>query len=97
MNLGEIDAEIKRLEAEDTNYQNCTRLAVLYSIKDHFSANKPARVAGYSYSESKFMQAVRGADIGAVLDILDEHMSCVELLYPKEYNTIISKIKNSTI
>ena len=93
MNIGEIDAEIKRLEAEDTNYQNCTRLAVLYSIKDHFSANKPAKQADYSYASSEFMQAVTGAPIDAVMAVLDEHMACIEILYPKEYSAIIKRIK----
>lgn len=92
MNIQEIELEIGNLEDAETTYQNCTKLAVLYSIRDHL--NKPSKMTGYSYGSSEFLLNVSKAPIDGVLEILDEHMETIKLLHPKEYNVIISRIKN---
>lgn len=40
MDMHEIEKEISILEQGDTTYQNCSKLAVLYSIRDHQSKRK---------------------------------------------------------
>ena len=92
MKLEEIYREIDRLEHDDTNYQNCTKLAVLYCIADH---NKPQRQA-QSFGSSEFLLAVSRASLDDVLLILDEHMEAIKLLYPKEYAQIIRRIKEKS-
>lgn len=92
MDIQEIEVEIKRLEQEDNSYQNLSKLAVLYSIKDHYRDNR--RITGYSYASSEFLNAVANAPIDGVLDILNEHMDAVKLLYPKEYSVIINKVRS---
>ena len=87
MNANEIAEEINRLEQEETTYNNCMKLAVLYTILDH---DKPE----HSYSGSEFLLAVSNAPIDGVLEILDNHMDCIKLLYPKEYTSILKKIKD---
>lgn len=92
MNIGEIEAEIERLEKGETTFQNCSKLAVLYSIVDHTKKEKE-HVASYSYASSEFLQICSGVPYDDVLAILDEHMACIKALYPREYKTILGKIK----
>lgn len=44
-------------------------------------------------NESEFMSICSHKDIEKVLGVLDEHMQAIQLLYPKEYNSIVEKIK----
>lgn len=95
VDLVAIEQEIDRLEGtEDTTYETCNKLAVLYSIVDH---TKRHNRAGYSKEvssdSSEFLRAVANADINYVLDIMDEHMCCIQLLHPREYSAIIKKIQ----
>lgn len=90
VDLNEIEAEIAKLENAETTYNNCTRLAVLYSVRDHCQKTKKA---AYSYGQSQFLQVVSQAPMERVLEILDEHMEAIEVLHPREYAAIIRKIK----
>lgn len=92
IDLNILDNEIERLEADDMNYQTCSRLADLYSVRDHY---RPI-YSKYSYSQSEFLQACGTAPYEAVLNVLDEHMQCINALYPKEYSAIIRKIKEAS-
>ena len=92
IDIQEIEDEIKKVEAGELTYQNCTKLAVLYSV---LNQNQPKKnIAEYSYGSSEFLLCVSRAPIDGVLGILDEHMEAIQLLYPKEYSAIINKIKN---
>jgi len=95
MDIREIKAEINRLENNETTYSNCSKLAVLYCVKDHLDDDTPEmKIAGaYSYDQSEFLSAVSKAPIDQVLDILDEHMEAVQILHPKEYASVIRRIK----
>ena len=92
MNIEEINSEIERLEVSQTNYENCSKLSILYIIRDHMA--KPNRIAEYNNPTSEFLNVVGGAPVNDVLLIIDEHMECMKLLYPKEYSAIINRIKN---
>lgn len=87
-----LDNEISRLEAEELNYQTCARLADLYSVRDHCRQ----QYSRYSYGQSEFLQACGAAPIEAVLDVIDEHMQCINALYPKEYSAVLRKIKEAS-
>lgn len=91
MDLEEIEAEIQRLEQSKTTYDNCTKLAVLYSIRDHRGQIK--KIAEYNAQGSEFLQAAAGAPIEGLLDIIDEHLDAIEILHPREYSAIIRRIK----
>lgn len=44
MNINEIDEEIKKLEQNEyTTYGNCYKLAVLYTVRDHFPKEKKGK------------------------------------------------------
>lgn len=98
MNISEIEEEISKLEKADTNWQNVQRLAWLYTVRDHLSSDKMPIVANKiqdimpSYS-GEFGEAVSGATIDSVIDVLNEHMQVVKVLFPKEYQEVINKIK----
>lgn len=99
MNMQEIDDEIAKLEHSDTTWHNCEKLSVLYGVKNGIhKANTEAPVEqtkiAYSYASSEFMAAVQGKDPDAVLRVLDEHMEVVQVLFPKEHDAVIRKIKN---
>lgn len=90
MDIRVIEDEIEQLEQAETSFENCNELAILYTVRDHLQPN----IRAYSYGGSEFLLACSRADIGAVLQIMDEHMKCIKLLYPKEYNAILDKIKS---
>ena len=45
-------------------------------------------------SDSEFINACSQKGIEGVLKVLDEHMQAIKLLYPKEYDSIIEKIRD---
>lgn len=89
MNATEIQEEIERLEKEETSYSNCVKLAVLYTVLNNYRDQQPTS----SYGSSEFLLVCSQQPIDKVLDVIDEHMEAIKLLYPKEYNLIIKKIK----
>lgn len=93
IDMHEIDNEINRLEKMDANYDILSKLAVLYSVKDHHHE----RIESRSHASSEFAQAISGASWDEALEILDEHMDAIRLLYPKEYSAIINRLKKIKI
>lgn len=93
MDMHEINNEIERLERMDASYDILTKLAVLYSIKDHYRE----KIEGYSHASSEFSQAIMGAPWDEALMILDEHMDAIKILHPREYTAIISRLKKIKI
>lgn len=95
MDIREIKSEINRLEGSETNYQNCSKLAVLYVIEEHLEDEPDLKPKGAEYPipRSEFLEIVSRAPIDGVLSIIDEHMECIKALYPKEYSAIIGKIE----
>lgn len=85
----EIEGAIERLESEELTYESIAKLADLYSLRDHL---KGTSVASHFVGESEFLQLCSHAPIEGVLNILDEHMECIKILYPKEYNLLIKKL-----
>ena len=93
--------------ARNPNASTCIKLAAYYTILNTLypePKQEPVEV-GYSTmpsydeyvpqirSESEFMNVCSQKDIVEVLEVLNEHMEAIKLLYPKEYDSIIEKIK----
>lgn len=100
IDLREVKNAIDELEHGETTLSNCSKLAVLYSVREHLEPTeepKAQKIEGYSFGSSEFLTAVASAPIDGVLTILDEHMEAIQLLYPREYSAIISKIKNLSL
>lgn len=88
------------------NASTCIKLAAFYTILNNLYPKEPqeeegqySKTAKYDDSipqirtESEFMSVCSQKDIMAVLGVLDEHIEAIKLLYPKEYNSIIEKIR----
>lgn len=93
----DIKREIKKLENSKMTYPILERLSVLYSVYNQQFFDTEA-VPSYSMSfatapSSEFLQAVQSSPIERTLSVLDEHMEAIKVLYPKEYDLILSKIK----
>lgn len=97
MDYREIAEEIEKLERDGTSYQNCVKLAVLYSIIDHKPDKSQSYGFSYSSSASRFLNACNGKRAEDILQIMDEHMEAIEALYPKEYNLIIERINRLSL
>ena len=58
-------------------------------------AAEPVKKTGYVQIEptSDFLEACNGARVEDVLQIIDEHMEAIAVLYPKEYEEVVGKIR----
>lgn len=86
-----INDEIEALEAGQTDYDTCERLACLYTVRNEMKQREAEKKA---LASSDFLAASVGAPITDLMKVLDEHMEAIRVLYPKEYDTVVSKIKS---
>lgn len=92
-----IEEEILDLEKRDTSYTVCERLAWPYTVRDHLK--KPAadttvmeqRITD-ELTGSEFLKAASNVDYAALMGVLDNHMSCIKAVCPKEYDAVMSQI-----
>ena len=89
-----IEAEIDRLEAKDTSYYTCSRLATLYTVRDHLKPQASGDSALLpKMGGSDFLESVGGKSCKDVLKVLDEHLETIKMLYPKTYSALVDKIR----
>lgn len=105
IDLREIDDTIRELKDTGTTVGSAEKLALLYIARDYMQReDNPAQTAmqvkrsystsSYDVSESSEFYAVcYGLCDDALLDVLDNHMEAIRVLYPKEYRAVIKKIK----
>ena len=94
MNINEIDREIERLENSDTTFSNVQKLSWLYTVKDHLG-NDTIVQDSFPECTDGFSACMSMKPIEPILDILNEHFSIIAILYPKEYDSVIAKIKST--
>lgn len=102
LDLDEIKREIARIENGNTTYTAIEKLALLYIVLDHSTPEEPEvevqQMPRYAYAaapeapKSEFLAAVEKVPIEKALEVMDEHMEAIKLLYPKEYKAVIGKI-----
>lgn len=92
ISLETIEREIDELESRETTYHLCERLAWLYIVRDHLRPTKGDRRA-QELEGSEFVEACNGKSYPAMMKVLDEHMEAIRAMYPKEYESVIDKIK----
>lgn len=88
-----IEREIRELEVRgETTYAQCERLAWLYVVRDHLKPTvedgRTQRLGG-----SEFLEACSGVSYPALMQVLDEHMEAVKVLYPREYDGVLAKVR----
>lgn len=104
LDMDEIRSEITRLENEKTTYSSVGKLAMLYIVQERNSPTpepepvEMQQMPRYAYAaapeppQSDFLEAVSKVPIDKALQVIDEHMEAIKLLYPKEYKAVINKI-----
>ncbi len=104
MDIDEINEHIRKLKTAETSWQSVEKLAALCTVRNELSgsreseqAAKPVQISEYSRAagpESEFVEAASAVPFGGLVQVLDEHMNAIKLVYPKEYKLVIRKIKN---
>lgn len=46
------------------------------------------------YSGSDFMEAASGVDLDGFMRVMDEHMEGLRIVFPKEYDSVMEKIRS---
>ncbi len=95
INLETIENEIDRMEVQsDTSFRACERLAWLYIVRDHLSAKRMADGVTDDMQGSEFLRACSGLKYSALMRVLDEHMSALSVVQPKEYQSLMQRIRS---
>lgn len=107
MDIVEINEHIRKLKCEETNWQSVEKLAALCTVRNELSEAErrenipapqaePVRQIEYSTRpqepQSEFVEAASAVPFGGLMQVLDEHMKAIKLVYPKEYELVMRKI-----
>lgn len=106
MDIDEINEHIRKLKCEETSWQSVNKLAALCTVRDELEeAHAPKTqirtlppatyAAAYSTAtepQSDFVAAASSVPFSGLMQVLDEHMNAIKLVYPKEYELVIRKI-----
>lgn len=57
-----------------------------------YAASAPRRETVDS-EQSEFKKAAYSAGMDTLVDVIDEHMNAVKVIYPKEYEAVVKKLK----
>lgn len=89
-----IEREINDLEARgDTTYSLCERLSWLYIVRDHLRPAKEEARTTQQMAGSEFLEAASCVPYKQLMEILDEHMSAIRVVYEREYDNVMAKIR----
>jgi hypothetical protein len=109
MDIDEINTHIHKLKCGSTDWQSVEKLAALCTVRNELSeaesrenspAPRPEPVMQMEYStrpqeqQSEFVEAASAVPFSGLMEVLDRHMNAIKLVYPKEYELVIRKIKN---
>lgn len=107
IDLRQIDETIDDIKRNGTTRKAAEQLALMYIVRDHLSeetktASVERMIQSASFASassqtdenaSEFRRLADAAPYNVLMDIMDEHMTCVAVMFPKEYNAIISELK----
>lgn len=94
IDLETIEREINDLEARgDTTYSLCERLSWLYIVRDHLRPVRAETRMTQELTGSEFLEACSGVSYPNLMRVLNEHMEAVRVVYPKEYDSVMAKIR----
>lgn len=94
IDLETIEREINELEARgDTTYSICERLSWLYICRDHLRPPDERIMPTQNLTGSEFLEACSNVAYPMLMRILDEHMTALKVVQPKEYDSVMAKIR----
>lgn len=85
LDMVEINDVIEKLENADMTMGTCEKLSVLYNVRDHHSKARSSRC--------EIVSALQENKSDDIMKVLEEHFEAVRLLYPKEYEMVLRKIR----
>lgn len=94
----ELENAIRECEQGNGSYQNCEKLATLYTLYDHLFAEpepravRPDEVVIGDYGMSDFLSMIQGKKAEDVWAVMDELMSALQVTNPRLYNGVLRKI-----
>ena len=108
MDIDEINTHIHKLKCGSTDWQSVEKLAALCTVRDELEEKKAPETqtqalpstdyrAAYSMAtepQSDFVAAASSVPFGGLMQVLDEHMKAIKLVYPKEYELVMWKISD---
>lgn len=105
IDLREIRETIEDIKRDGTTIGAAEKLALLYIVEERLERDEARMDDGYAHAAagsesvdvepaSDFLAACRGAPVDQVLYALDEHMEIIRVLYPREHDALLRKIKN---
>ena len=94
ISLDLIEREIRELESRgETTYAQVERLSWLYICRDHLRPESEEERRTQRLGGSEFLEACSGVSYPALMQVLDEHMSALRVVYEKEYLRVMLAIK----
>lgn len=93
IDLNAVNEEIKRLEEDDLTYRIAEKLAVLYIIRKESDTGTTARSVDDNPTE--FEMIANSISKIKLIEALNEHVEAVRIMYPKEYELIMEKIRKA--
>lgn len=99
VSLNEIEKEILELEKKDTSWAVVERLSWLYVVRDHMRPSTaheaaPEEAVTDKMTGSDFLEAASGVSYTSLMEVLNEHMEAIRVVCPKEYDSVVSKIRS---
>lgn len=94
----EIERAIHECEEGNSSYQNCEKLATLYTIYDHLYTTPEPRMVMQEetsigqHGDSDFLIAVEGMDAERAWAVVDELMEALKITNPRLYDGVMRKI-----
>ena len=107
MDIDEINDHIHKLKCGSTDWQSVEKLAALCTVRNELKEKQtsaemqtqalpptsyPAAYSTKTKPQSEFVEAASAAPFGGLMEVLDEHMNAIKLVYPKEYELVMRKI-----
>lgn len=109
MDIDEINDHIHKLKCGSTDWQSVEKLAALCTVRNELEEKQapaemqtqalpptshPAAYSTKANPQSDFVAAASSVPFGGLMQVLDEHMKAIKLVYPKEYELVMRKISD---
>ena len=94
ISLDLVEREIRELEARgETTYAQCERLCWLYTVRDHLRPEDGEPKRTQRLGGSEFLEACSGVSYPALMQVIDDHMSAIRVVYSQEYERVMQAIR----
>lgn len=93
----ELLQAIADLQSREPTYNTCEKLATFYTLLSVLYSDDQENVRSVTMNifpdtVGEFGEVISGKQIDKVIDVLNEHFEVVKVLFPKEYDAVISRI-----